>query len=129
PAVITSPPAHGPTVLPTLNAEVLTAAANVGASPATTKMRALSPGAIENPATPTAKIAATVATGWSDTAASTTSVTVSATRLAKMLVNRPRSATRPPMLMPMNVPIPNSASTSGTDRSLTPDTSVSSGAK
>src|SRR5690606_37427639 len=52
PAAMTLPPSHGPSVLPTLNADVLTEAAMVGASPATTNTRALIAGASE--ATPLA---------------------------------------------------------------------------
>ncbi len=57
PASIASPPSHGPSVIPTLNAEKFIAVASVGASPARLNTRALSAGFTAKPKPPSRKIA------------------------------------------------------------------------
>ncbi len=127
PAVITVPPTHGPSALPTLKAEVADADARVGASPASASTWAVSGATIAKPVTPRTTTSTTAATGdLADSSSADRAAAVPVSAIPTVATGW-RSPRRPPVSEPTSAPMPKPASTPGTAATGRPLTSVSSG--
>src|SRR5689334_14817024 len=115
--------------MPTLKAEMLNAAASVGAEPATLNTRELTAGLVANPNVPIPITAGTASHGVLVASASTTAAATTPPRLITSVLNGRRSAVRPLIVIPIRAPTPYNARITGTHTSDRPVGPVSSGAR
>ncbi|KGD16399.1 major facilitator superfamily MFS_1 domain protein [Burkholderia pseudomallei] len=123
-----TPPSHAPPALPTLNAPMFSVDARFGACAAFSTTRDCSGGTVAKAAIPQTNTVTAAAAGMWLVFANAAITAISATRIATSEGISARSASRPPIVLPIVSPAPNSASTSDTARGAKPVTSSRIGA-